>query len=156
MSLDFRTILVSLASILTGCWASHPSRPEEPISTAPPSATISLSDVDLVIPRPTVFYGSLTGGRVDVFARPLPAPQSACVVEPRLVFERIPDYVRIRTLGLDDGDPQYWLLLAHANETFHRALRKTIKAVSSHASLKADGFSFDARAKAANSTLSPP
>lgn len=135
MSFGFKTIWIPLAGILSGCWAGNPFRLEspspssepEPTPTALPLARILIEDLEFLAPKPTLFYGSLSRERTDVFARSIPDPQSPCVVEPLKVFERIPEYLRIRTLGLDDRDPEYWILLAKANEKFYLTIRKTIK-----------------------------
>ncbi len=135
MLLGLRTIWVPL--VLFGCSAGNPTRLDQPclpsgpeyISTASPPATMPLADLEFVVASPTVFYGSLIGRPTDAYGRSILAPQSPCVVEPLKVFESIPEYLRIRTSSLDDKDPEYWILLAKANDKFYAAVRKAVREI---------------------------
>ena len=43
----------------------------------------------------------------------------------KTVFAEIPEYQEIKKKGLDDADPEYWSLLAKANDKFYKAVAKT-------------------------------
>lgn len=60
----------------------------------------------------TVYYGELEGA------------EKPSVLVARKVFERIPEYREIKRRGLDEDDPDYWILLSKANEKFYAAVRK--------------------------------
>lgn len=60
----------------------------------------------------TTYYGSPEGAK-----KPAAITASA-------VFQKIPEYREIQEKKYDSGDPEYWSLLARANEKFYAAVRK--------------------------------
>ena len=69
---------------------------------------LSLSTVD----TGGIYYGSLKDCKK-------PAQLVA-----KTVFAKIPEYQEIQNKGLDDTHPEYWSLLAKANDKFYKAVRK--------------------------------
>jgi hypothetical protein len=61
--------------------------------------------------EPVVYYGSKEN------------PQNPARITASRVFERIPEYQEIRRRGLNENDPEYWILLDRANQKFYRAVR---------------------------------
>ncbi len=61
---------------------------------------------------PQVYYGKLADAKK-------PAELVA-----KTVFAEIPEYKKIKEKGLTETDPEYWILLAKANEKFYAAVKK--------------------------------
>lgn len=60
----------------------------------------------------TVYFGKLDGA------------QKPAEVVAKTVFAEIPEYKKIKEKGLDQDDPEYWILLGKANDKFYAAVRK--------------------------------
>ncbi len=59
---------------------------------------------------PVVYYGQLDGAK------------KPCQVRVRKVFAQIPEYKKIKEMGLTEDDAEYWLLLEKANTKFNTAV----------------------------------
>ena len=64
-----------------------------------------------------IYYGD-----PDTFRAP-------AVLSTSLIFDQIPEYQEIKEKGLDESDPEYWILLEKANRRFYAAVAATARAL---------------------------
>ena len=59
---------------------------------------------------PVVYYGQMEDAK------------KPCQVKAKKVFSQIPEYKKIKEMGLTEDDAEYWLLLEKANAKFNTAV----------------------------------